>query len=82
MNICQSCGMSMKNNELYGKNKDGSDCTEYCKYCYPNGEFNKPNETFEEMIESCIPFEVKEGFTEREARERLIRNLKTLKRWS
>lgn len=82
MSICQSCGMPMKNKELYGKNKDGSDCSEYCKHCYPNGEFNKPNETFEEMVESCIPFEVKEGSTECEARESLTRNLKTLKRWS
>lgn len=45
------------------------------------GEFNKPNETFEEMVESCIPFEMKEGFTETEARERLVQNLKNLKRW-
>ena len=82
MNICQSCGMSMKSEELYGKNKDGSFGTDYCKYCYPNGEFNKPNETFEEMVESCIPFEMKEGFTEEEARERLTKNLKTLRRWA
>ncbi len=82
MNICQSCGMLMKNKELYGKEKDGLESTDYCKYCYPRGEFNKQDETFEEMVESCIPFEMKEGFTEAEARENLVRNLKTLKRWS
>ena len=81
MNICQSCGMVMESKELYGKNKDVSLNTDYCKYCYPKGEFNKPNETFEEMVESCIPFEVKEGFTEAEARERLVQSLKNLKRW-
>ncbi|WP_242837314.1 zinc ribbon domain-containing protein [Alkaliphilus transvaalensis] len=81
MNICQSCGMSMKNEGLYGKNKDGSVNIDYCKYCYPNGEFNKFNETFDEMVESCIPYEVKEGFTEDEARKRLIQNLRILKRW-
>jgi len=74
--------MSMKSEELYGKNNDGSLSTDYCKYCYPNGEFNKPNETFEEMVESCIPFEMKEGFTEDEARKRLMQDLKTLKRWA
>ena len=81
MDICQSCGMPMESKELYGKNKDGSINTEYCIYCYPNGEFNKPNETFEEMIETCIPFMMKEGFTEEKAREHLVKELKNLKRW-
>lgn len=81
MNICQSCGMPMENQELFGKNKDGSPNTEYCTYCYPNGAFNKPDETFEEMVETCIPFMMKEGFTETQAREHLTKNLKNLKRW-
>ena len=81
MDICQSCGMVMESKELYGKNKDGSINTEYCIYCYPSGEFNKPNETFEEMIETCIPFMMKEGITEGQAREHLTNELKNLKRW-
>jgi len=82
MDICQSCGMPMKNEELHGKNKDGSLNTDYCIYCYPNGEFPNPNETFEEMVETCVPFEMKEGFTEDEARQYLRKELKTLKRWA
>lgn len=82
MNICQSCGMPMESKDLYGKNKDGSINTQYCIYCYPNGEFNKPNETFEEMVETCIPFMVKGGFTEGQAREHLMSELKNLKRWA
>lgn len=82
MNICQSCGMPMEKEELLGKNKDESVNTEYCIYCYPNGEFNKPDETLEEMIETCIPFLVKEGFTETGAREHLEQTLKNLKRWA
>lgn len=82
MNICQSCGMPMKGVELYGKNKDGSYNNEYCKYCYPDGAFNKPNETFEEMVEACVPFLMEEGFAEDQAREHLRINLKSLKRWS
>ncbi len=82
MDICQSCGMLMEGKELYGKNKDGSINTEYCIYCYPSGEFNKPNETFEEMVETCIPFMMKEGFTEGQAREHLKGELKNLKRWA
>lgn len=82
MNICQSCGMPMEKEELLGKNEDGSVNTEYCIYCYPNGEFNKPDETVDEMIETCIPFLVKEGFTEAGAREHLEQTLKKLKRWA
>lgn len=82
MNICQSCSMPMGNEELHGKNKDGSINADYCIYCYPNGEFNKPDETLEEMIETCIPFMVKEGFTEDGARNHLTQNLKNLKRWN
>jgi len=81
MDICQSCGMPMESNELHGKNKDGSMSTEYCIYCYPSGEFNKPNETFEEMVKTCIPFMMKEGFTEEKARDHLNKELKNLKRW-
>ncbi|ERJ11338.1 zinc ribbon domain-containing protein [Haloplasma contractile] len=80
---CQSCGMTIDHKKLYGTNKNGTINTEYCKYCYSNGEFNKPDETFSEMVESCIPFEVEaEGYTEDEARIVLTEKLKPLKRWS
>ena len=81
MTICQSCGMPMETAEMFGKNKDGSENRDYCVYCYPNGAFNKPNETFDEMVETCIPFMMKEGFTETNARDYLNTNLKGLKRW-
>lgn len=81
MKICQSCGMPMEKKELFGKNTDGTPNEEYCIYCYPNGAFNKPDETFEEMVATCIPFMQKEGFSEDEARAYLIENLKNLKRW-
>lgn len=82
MNICQSCGMPMNGEELYGKNIDGSKNEEYCTYCYPNGDFNKPEETMDEMLETCVPFVMKEGYSEEEAREHLLATLKTLKRWA
>lgn len=81
MKICQSCGMPMNDEAMFGKNKDGSKNSEYCVYCYPEGQFNNPNETFEEMVETCVPFMMKEGHTEEEARKYLTENLKELKRW-
>lgn len=81
MNICQSCGMPMSKEEMFGQNKDGTINKEYCVYCYPNGAFNNPNETFEEMIESCVPFMMKEGHSEEQSRNYLMVQLKDLKRW-
>ncbi len=81
MNICQSCAMPMEKEEMFGKNADGTKNSEYCTYCYPNGEFHNANESFEEMVETCVPFMMKEDFTEEQAREYLKTNLKNLKRW-
>lgn len=81
MKICQSCAMPMNSEEMFGKNTDGTKNENYCTYCYPEGHFNNPNETFEEMVETCIPFMMKEGRTEKEARDYLNNNLKGLKRW-
>ncbi len=79
--ICQSCGMPL-NNEVKGKNSDNSTSDIYCKYCYPNGAFSR-DETMEEMIESCIPFMIRDGecSTEDEARQKLSELFPSLKRW-
>ncbi len=79
--ICQSCGMPMKDATLYGVNADGKKNEEYCKFCYPNGAFKNPDETMKEMIDTCIPFMVKEGMEEGQSREMLEQTLPTLKRW-
>ncbi|HLL60624.1 MAG TPA: zinc ribbon domain-containing protein [Candidatus Nitrosocosmicus sp.] len=50
---CQSCGMPLGDN-FYGTNRDSSFSTEYCKFCFKNGEFVNPNQTLEEMIELSI----------------------------
>ena len=85
---CQSCGMPMATDEIFGKNADGSKSEDYCQYCFPAGAFNNPNETLEEMIESCVPYMIKseknpDGIcpdTE-SARKMLQEHLPTLKRW-
>ncbi|MBD5116017.1 MAG: transcriptional regulator [Ruminococcaceae bacterium] len=83
--ICQSCGMKM-NDEVYGRNADGSVNTEYCKYCYPNGSFSR-DETMEEMIESNLNFldemnaESGRNLTPDEARAEMMKFFPTLKRW-
>lgn len=79
--VCQSCSMKMRE-EDHGRNADGSRNEDYCRFCYPNGQFGK-DETLEEMIESCIPFWVEDGEarTPEEAREKMRKLFPTLKRW-
>ena len=78
--ICQSCGMPMTE-DLYGTNQDGGKNSEYCKYCYVEGAFHNPDETLEEMINTCVPFMVEQGMPEKEARAQLEKQLPQLKRW-
>lgn len=80
--ICQSCGMPIEDKKLRGTEKDGSESTDYCCYCYKNGAFSK-DETMEAMIESCIPFMLEDESckSEEEARNALLKVIPNLKRW-
>ncbi len=83
MNMCQSCGMPMKDNaDLYGTNADGTKNKEYCTYCYQEGKFTT-EQTLKEMIDTCVPFMVEDNpsLTPEEARANLNAFLPTLKRW-
>ena len=80
---CQSCGMPITDGSMFGTNADGSTNEDYCCYCYPEGAFGNPNETLEEMIESCAPFLVEDGEAKdvETAKAMLSEFLPTLKRW-
>lgn len=83
---CQSCGMPMPTDEFLGKNADGSQNTDYCIYCYEEGEFNQ-NCTMDEMIDHCIGFldEFNKSAEHPMSKDEAIANMKkffpTLKRW-
>lgn len=79
--LCQSCGMPLTEESHFGTEVSGEFSKDYCKYCYNNGEFNKPDETMDEMIKTCIPFMVKEGIPEIKAKEQLELILPNLNRW-
>jgi hypothetical protein len=52
---CQSCGMPVsKEFGNLGTNADGSNVSEYCIFCFTDGDFTNPNQTLAEMIESSI----------------------------
>jgi len=85
--LCQSCGSEFPTEGFYGTNADGSQSDEYCKYCWVDGAYGKPDETIEEMIESCVPYMVKsdknpDGYPDAEtARVEFRKKLLELKRW-
>lgn len=85
IDICQSCGMKMQNDD-FGKNSDGSASHEYCKHCFPDGKFGR-DETMEERIESNLQFldmfniGNKTKMTADEARAEMMKYFPTLKRW-
>ena len=79
-NICQSCAMPMENESLYGTNADGSVNSDYCKYCYKDGEFLQ-KVTMDEYIEMMVPFASQEGMSGDQMREYCKSVYPTLKRW-
>ena len=80
MRLCQSCAMPMTD-EVLGTNADGTKNEDYCHYCYKDGAFTT-DETMEQMIETCVPFMVKAGMSEKVARAQMNELLPQLKRWA
>ena len=80
LKICQSCGMPMESEEVFGTNADGSINEDYCKYCYTNGEFTD-KVSMEEYIKMCSQFGAQAGMTNEEMKEYCEKLFPTLKRW-
>ena len=84
--ICQSCGMPMADDAMFGTNKDGSKNSDYCIYCYKDGEFLQ-DFTMDKMIEHCAGFvdEVNKNLAHPITKEEYIGQMKMyfphLKRW-
>lgn len=79
---CQSCGMPLNDEKQFGTEKEDGRNTDYCIYCYENGEFKQTDITMEDMIEICVPFMKENGMSEDKARVLLKQSLPTLKRWN
>jgi hypothetical protein len=79
--FCQSCGMPMTEEGLFGLEANGEKSHDYCKYCYSDGKFTTENLTVADMVDICVPHMKAQGFTEEKAREMMNSFLPTLKRW-
>ena len=76
--ICQCCGMPMED-EILGRNRDGSLNEDYCQWCYADGTYTYSD--LDDLIRVCVPHMVEQGFTEEQAREHLKQTLPNLDYW-
>ena len=76
--ICQCCGMPLED-EILGRNKDGSLNESYCKWCYADGTYTYSD--MDDLIRVCLPHMVNENFTEDAARAYMKQLLPTLDYW-
>ena len=76
--VCQCCGMPLED-EIIGRNKDGSLNEHYCKWCYADGTYTYSD--MDSLIDVCVPHMTKEGFSEDQARAYMKQMLPTLDYW-
>ncbi|MBR3620595.1 MAG: helix-turn-helix domain-containing protein [Clostridia bacterium] len=76
--ICQCCGMPLED-EIIGRNKDGSLNEEYCKWCYAQGTYTYSD--MDELINVCVKHMVNDDITEEQARSYMKAKLPTLNYW-
>lgn len=77
--ICQCCGMPLEDDEIIGKEADGTLNEDYCKWCYADGTYIYSN--MDDLIEVCVTHMVNESFSEEQAREYLKQMLPKLDYW-
>ena len=75
---CQCCGMPLED-DIIGRNKDGSLNEDYCKWCYADGTYTYSD--MDELINVCVGHMVGESFTEEQARSYMKQMLPTLDYW-
>ena len=76
--FCQCCGMPLED-DIIGKNKDGTLNEDYCQWCYADGTYTYSN--MDDLIDVCIPHMAKQGFTEEQARAYMKQRLPQLNYW-
>ena len=75
---CQCCGMPLED-EIIGRNQDGTFNESYCKWCFSDGTYTYSN--MDDLIRVCVPMMVKKGFTEDQAVTYMKQTLPKLDYW-
>lgn len=79
---CQCCSMPIPDEEIHGREADGSVNASFCKYCYDHGDFTAKNVSMDDFIERTAPMEAEAlGISREEAVSLMATLLPHLKRW-
>jgi hypothetical protein len=78
--FCQSCSMPLDKPELLGTEKDGTNSTEYCTYCYQKGAFINPNMSLDEM-KKLVKEQMEKMKIDTGIINMAVNSLPSLKRW-
>ena len=76
--ICQCCGMPLED-DIIGRNADGTLNEDYCKWCYADGTYTYSD--MDELIEVCVHHMANENFSEDQVRAYLKETLPKLDYW-
>jgi len=79
--FCQSCGMPLTEEKLYGTNADGTKTDEFCLYCFKDGDYIDKDMTMDQMLDICVREMKKQGMPDNKARDMMEEVLPKLKRW-
>lgn len=80
--FCQSCAMPMAKPADFGTSADGTRVSDYCCYCFQNGQFTEPEITMQQMIDKCVTIMGQQGIMpEPQARAMMTEAIPKLKRW-
>lgn len=80
-NRCQSCGMPLEEG-FYGTLQGGQIMTEYCKFCFQDGNFTEPDLTLADMTERTTTHLQRQlKFSPDEAQQVAFGMLTELRRW-
>jgi len=58
--VCQSCGMPLRNRGQFGTEANGDNTEKYCIHCYQDGKFTWPDATVDQMQIYCMGILTKE----------------------
>lgn len=76
--ICQCCGMPLED-EILGRNRDGTLNEAYCQWCYADGTYTYHD--MDDLIDVCVRHMTCETFSEEQARAYLKQTLPKLDYW-
>ena len=77
--ICQCCGMPIEDDNIMGRDSDGSLNEDYCKWCYADGTYTYSN--MDDLIDVAVKHMVTDEFPEEQAREYMKDLLPKLDYW-